>query len=401
MSRTARLGAFIVGTLVLLAVGIFIVGSKKYLFTSTYVLKTTFADVAGLQVGADIDVGGVHSGTVKSIELPSKPGGKVTVALQMDHTTHSIIKQDSKASIETEGLLGNQFVAVSFGSAGQPDVKDGDTIASVPPLELGAILNKADALIDSGQVAMKNVTQITEHLNSVTAKVDQGNGTVGALINDRSLYNNLEQTSSNLNQTSISAKTTVVAAQAGITDFQENMEALKHNFLLRGYFKDRGYEDSSQLGKDAIEGLPQASATKEFTLQAKDLFDKKDSAKLKGQKRLKDAGEFLAGNDFGLAVIEVDTGSEGDADKDQTLAEGRALVLRNYIVQHYGFDDTKLKTVSLGKQTGTPSKDNWGTIHILVYPEGTPIPADKKPDATSAADEKSAPSTSPKATPSK
>jgi len=400
MSRTARLGAFIVGTLALLAVGIFIVGSKKYLFTSTYVLKATFADVAGLQVGADIDVGGVHSGTVKSIDLPNNPGGKVSVALEMDRNTHSIIKQDSMASIQTEGLLGNQFISVSFGSAGKPDVKDGDTIASVPPLELGAILNKADALIDSGQVAMKNVTQITEHLNSVTAKVDQGNGTVGALINDRSLYNNLEQTSSNLNQTSVTAKSTVVAAQAGITDFQENMEALKHNFLLKGYFKERGYEDSSELGKDEIESVPQASATKDFTLQAKDLFDKQDSAKLKGQKRLKDAGEFLAGNDFGLAVIEVDTGSGGDAAKDKTLAEGRALVLREYIVQHYGFDDTKLKTVSLGKQTGTQSKDNWGTIHILVYPDGTPIPADKKPDTAPTADNRAASSTSSKAAPS-
>jgi phospholipid/cholesterol/gamma-HCH transport system substrate-binding protein len=395
MSRTVRLGAFIVGTLALLAIGIFIVGSKKYLFTSTYVLKTTFADVAGLQAGADVDVGGVQSGTVKSIELPNDPGGKVTVAIQMDRHTHSIIKQDSTASIQTEGLLGNQFISVSFGTAGKPDVKDGDYIASVPPLELGAILNKADALMDQGKVAMTNVTQITEHLNSVTAKVDHGNGTVGALINDRSLYDNLNQTSSNLNQTSVSAKTTVVAAQAGITDFQENMEALKHNFLLKGYFKDRGYEDSSELGKDEIESVPQASTVKEFTLQAKDLFDKQDTAKLKGQKRLKEAGEFLAGNEFGVAVIQVDTGSGGDAAKDKTLAEGRALVLRNYLVQHYGFDDSKLKTVSIGKQTGSQSKDNWGLVRILVYPEGTPIPADKKPDTTPAADNKeSAPSPS-------
>jgi len=71
-----------------------------------------------------------------------------------------------------------------------------------------------------------------------------------------------------------------------------------------------------------------------------------------------------------------------------TLAEGRALVLRNYIVQHYGFDDTKLKTVSLGKQPDSSSKDNWGLIRILVYPDGTPIPADKKPDTAPTADNK-------------
>jgi len=390
MSRSARLGAFIFGTLVLLATGIFIVGSKKYLFTSTYVLKTDFANVVGLQVGADVQVGGVQSGTVKSIELPNKPDGKVSVTLQVDNSTHSIIKKDSLASIQTEGLLGNQFIAVSFGTAGQPEVKDGDTISSVPPLEMGVILDKANQLLDTGKVAMNNVNQITDHLNSVSAKIDKGDGTVGALINDRSLYNNLEQTSGNLNQTSISAKSTVVSAQAGIASFAENMEAMKHNFLLKGYFKDRGYEDSSELGKDAIESVPQAAAAKEFTFQAKDLFDKQDSAKLKGQKRLKQAGDFLAGNEFGLAVIEVSTGASGDAQKDMTLAEGRALVLRNYMVQHYGFDDTKLKTVSLGKQAGTSSKDDWGVIRVLIYPDGTPIPADKKPDNAPTAENKTA-----------
>jgi len=390
MSRNARVGAFIVGTLIVLALGIFIIGGKQYLFTSTYILKTNFANVAGLESGADVQVGGVHSGTVKSIELPHTPGGQVSVLLQLDHATHDIIKQDSVASIQTEGLLGNQFIAVSFGTAGKQDVKDGDTIASMPPLELGALLSKADGLLDAGKVAMNNVAQITDHLNSVTAKVDKGNGTVGALINDRSLYNNLEQTSSNLNQTSVSAKSSVVLAQAGIASFSENMEALKHNFLLKGYFKDRGYEDSSELGKDEIEGVPQAAATKEFTFQAKDLFDKQDSAKLKGQKRLKQAGEYLAGNEFGVAVIEVSTGNSGDVQKDMTLAEGRALVLRNYIVQHYGFDDTKLKTVSLGKQTGISSKDDWGVIRVLIYPDGTPIPADKKPDNAPTADNKTA-----------
>src|SRR5579871_170583 len=83
MSKTARLGAFILGTLAVLAVGVFIIGSKKYLFTPTYQLKTKFKTVAGLQTGADILVGGVHSGTVRSIELPSRPDDQVLVTLQM------------------------------------------------------------------------------------------------------------------------------------------------------------------------------------------------------------------------------------------------------------------------------------------------------------------------------
>ena len=229
MSRTARLGAFILGTLAILAVGIFIIGGKKYLFTSTYKLNTRFANVAGLQAGADVMVGGLHSGTIRSINLPDKPGEQMTVVMQLDQSTRRIIRQDSQASIDTEGLLGNQYVAVSFGSADKPEVKDGDTISSIPPLEMSELLDKANGLLGQGQAAMVNINQVAEHLKSVSAKIDSGNGTVGALVNDKALYENLDQTASG-------ARVAVTSADAGIKDFQDNMEALKHNFLLRGYF---------------------------------------------------------------------------------------------------------------------------------------------------------------------
>ena len=76
MSRVARLGAFIVVTLAVLAAGVFIIGSKEYLFRSTYQLKAQFDNVAGLATGADVQVGGVHSGTVHSIASASQAGRK-------------------------------------------------------------------------------------------------------------------------------------------------------------------------------------------------------------------------------------------------------------------------------------------------------------------------------------
>ncbi|MGB6404488.1 MAG: MlaD family protein, partial [Candidatus Sulfotelmatobacter sp.] len=274
MSRTARLGAFIVATLAILVAGIFVIGSKQYLFSSTYQLKAQFDNVEGLDVGGDVRVGGVHSGTVHSIVLPHKPGEKVTVIMDMGKSTHEIIKQDSLASIETEGLLGNQFLAISFGSAGTPGVRDGDTIGSLPPLEMSELLNTMSGILDSSQQAIHNATQATANLDSISAKIDEGKGTAGALVNDKQLYSNLEQTTATMNATMLQAK-------AGVTDFQENMEAMKHNFLLRGYFKNRGYEDSDELAKNEIERLPQGAPTKEFTYSTKQLFDKQDSAKLK------------------------------------------------------------------------------------------------------------------------
>src|SRR5271165_3292472 len=117
MSRAARLGAFIVATLAILVVGVFIIGGKQYIFTSTYRLKTEFASVVGLDTGAEVRVGGVHSGTVRSVQLPAKPSDKITVWMDLDRSSKNIIRKDSVASIQTEGLLGNEYIAISFGSA--------------------------------------------------------------------------------------------------------------------------------------------------------------------------------------------------------------------------------------------------------------------------------------------
>src|SRR6202142_142209 len=142
MSRAARLGAFIIATLAILAVGIFIIGDRQYLFSDTYRLKAQFATVVGLDEGAEVRVGGVHSGSGRRVDLPKNPTDKITVLMDLQRSTHHTIKQDSVAVIETGGLLGNKSVSISFGSAQVLNVRDGDTIASVPPLVLADIIKK-------------------------------------------------------------------------------------------------------------------------------------------------------------------------------------------------------------------------------------------------------------------
>jgi hypothetical protein len=166
-------------------------------------------------------------------------------------------------------------------------------------------------------------------------------------------------------------------AQSGVTGFRENMEALKHNFLLRGYFKSRGYEDSAEVAKNEIERMPQGAPVKEFTYSSKQLFDKKDSAKLKNQKSLHDGGEFLASGQFGVAVVVVSAGTEGDTNKELALTAARAMVVRDYLVENFGFDDRQLKTFGTGKQAAPNSEGDWGTVRIVIYPSGTQIPANK------------------------
>src|SRR4051795_10245036 len=95
MSRAFRLGLFIVVTLLILAAGVFWIGSKQFLFARTYRLNAEFQNVAGLIDGAEVRVGGVHRGTVKHLDLPHQPDGKVRVEMDLKDQTRDVIKKDS------------------------------------------------------------------------------------------------------------------------------------------------------------------------------------------------------------------------------------------------------------------------------------------------------------------
>ncbi len=99
-------------------------------------------------------------------------------------------------------------------------------------------------------------------------------------------------------------------------------------------------------------------------------FEKADSAKLKDEKTLKPAGEYLQSHPFGLAVVAVYTGMKGDTDKDRTLAEARALAAREYLVKNFRFDDTRVKTAGIGK-----TAQQGDTVAVLIYPPGSPTAA--------------------------
>jgi hypothetical protein len=94
-------------------------------------------------------------------------------------------------------------------------------------------------------------------------------GTQFLFINDKTLYRHFD---------------------AAAASLQEDREALKHNFLLRRFFKKRGYEDSDELTKYEVSQLPATQPEKQFTYDASKLFDKRDSAKLKNQKALGEGG---------------------------------------------------------------------------------------------------------------
>ena len=298
-SRAFGLGVFIVVALLILATGVFLIGDKQFLFTSTYRLTADFPNVSGLNEGADVRVGGVRKGTVMRIDLTSPPERKVAVAMKMDISSIGVIRKDSSASIKTEGILGDKYVEVSFGSKDAAPVADGDVIRAEPTVDMAEVAN--------------SVAQQTK---------------------------------------------------AALAVFQEDMEALKQNFLLRGFFNKRGYEDAGDLTKHMVVRLPANLPDKEFAFEARQLFDKPDGAKLKNQKPLDEAGRFLEGSKFGLVVVAAAAGAVGDTEKELVLTRAQAMVVREYLVQNFSLDDTRIKIIGLGKsRTATDS----GKVQVLIY----------------------------------
>jgi phospholipid/cholesterol/gamma-HCH transport system substrate-binding protein len=358
MSRAFRLGAFIVVTLLIFAAGVFWIGGKEFLFSPTYRLNADFQTVAGLPNGADVRVGGVHEGTITRIQLPQGPNEKVRVVMKMKNHTRNVVKKDSVAAIRSEGLVGDKYVEVSFGSDDAPEVGDNDLIQGEAPLEFSDLLKKTNGLLDSAGGAMQDIGSTAEDLKAISSKINHGTGTMGALVNDKSVYQSIN---------------------AGAAALQEDAEALKHNFLLRGFFNRRGYEDSVDLTKNEIPQLPAAPVSKEFAYEAKQIFDKPDTAKLKNAKALSEAGKFLETNRFGLAVVAGHTDMKGDTEKNRVLTEARAMVVRDYLVQNFKLDDTRIKTIGQGEAADVNSPPG---VDILIYPLGTnPPTAQRSPSA--------------------
>src|SRR3984885_8673207 len=143
MSRSFRLGLFMLTTLAIFAACVFLVGRQESKFGFNYQVRSNFKNVAGLNEGADVRVGGIRKGTVRSIRLPKTPNGEVVVAMDLAKETQAIVKQDSVASIQSEGLLGDKYVEISFGSEDAEKLKGGETIDSAPPFDISAMLAKA------------------------------------------------------------------------------------------------------------------------------------------------------------------------------------------------------------------------------------------------------------------
>lgn len=185
ISKKIQVGAFIVIGVLFLTIALFVISSNRNMFSSTFELNSVFSNVNGLQEGGSVNFAGIRVGIVRKIKI--KSGTEIIVMMEIDNKVKEFIKKDSKAAIVSEGLIGNKIVEISAGSITGLSVADGDYLESLVPI------SAEDIFKDLKEVGDK-ASGMTQDLSEIISKVNSGEGTLGQLINNSSLYNGVDST---------------------------------------------------------------------------------------------------------------------------------------------------------------------------------------------------------------
>jgi phospholipid/cholesterol/gamma-HCH transport system substrate-binding protein len=305
-----RLGLFVAIGTIILVVALYLIGSKRNVFSHTIKISALFYNVNGLVAGNNVRYAGIDIGTVDKVRIEND--SSVTVYMVIEKKNSKFIKKNSIAAVGTDGLMGNKLVNINPGTGSAPIVENGDVIASLKPIEndemvrtlnetnenLAAItgdlrkftarLNKDKGILKliEDSVATENVRQalsairdaalnanrITIELNQLATGLNNGEGLAGVLLKDTAAANqireviiNLQKVSDSLNNVTADlgkfannvnnpdglvyavtsdtalaseAKNTIKNLEEGTILLNENLKAMRSNWLFRKYFKE-------------------------------------------------------------------------------------------------------------------------------------------------------------------
>jgi len=181
--KRMAVGIFIFLGLAILVIGVLTIGGQHKAFVRTISVRAIFDDIQGLQAGNNVWLSGMKVGTVKKIAFYGS--SQVEIVLSIEHQAQSHIRRDAKVRISTDGLVGNKIVVISGGTEAAPAIADNDLLTTerLPGLqEMTATL----------QASNSNLLEITGNLRTITKKLTDGQGTLGELINDPSIADQLK-----------------------------------------------------------------------------------------------------------------------------------------------------------------------------------------------------------------
>jgi len=163
----------------------------------------------------------------------------VRVDMRLQHRVKPFLKKDAVASIGSDGLMGDKLVVIAPGVDGESVMGKDGQIMTTNPVDYDKIIAKVTNVVDNAQTVMTSLASISDEISG-------GKGSLGKLIYTDSLEQGLVGTVN-------AAHETMKSVKAGTQGFSENMTALKHNFLLKGYFKHKKKDEAKKEKKEEKE----------------------------------------------------------------------------------------------------------------------------------------------------
>jgi phospholipid/cholesterol/gamma-HCH transport system substrate-binding protein len=192
-----KVGSMIIVALLIMTLAMYKLGQAANLFSSRYELVTFLKDAAGLRQGGSVTIAGQLAGVVKDIELlpvDADTTRNVKVIFEVNEDLRNQVRADSRARLRTMGLLGDKVLEVSVGTLRNSVLTEGDTVPSEPTMDYEAIIAQAAGAVD-------DVVALTHDLRQLTGGIVRGEGTMGQLLTNRTLYDRLTTTMGQLNAT--------------------------------------------------------------------------------------------------------------------------------------------------------------------------------------------------------
>lgn len=241
-SLESRLGLFFALAFVAVLVLLEISGGLE-VFRKGVEIRARFNAINELQVGAPVKLAGVQVGDVRRIAIED---GRVMVTMKV--RPEARVRTDSKATIRFAGLMGQNYIALSFGTAGAPEVTAGSELEAETLPDLGQILAKLDSAASTvggitnifGGDNFQNLlgpftdflkdnsprlTAILGNIQLISKQIADGKGTVGMLVNDERLYHaalgtvtNMSAVATDIQGLTGDAKAAVAEARKIVTD---------------------------------------------------------------------------------------------------------------------------------------------------------------------------------------
>ena len=217
-SNYTKVGIFVTLGLVVAAALIFVIGDERHMFNRKVILHTQFHDVGGLRAGSPVRMGGVNVGQVLAVRFSNDPHDPdLHVDMEVVDDALVRIRRNSVAVIASKGLLGDKALDISIGDPRQPQLHNGDTLRGNDTDEIGNAIRNATGLLDRANTVMdaivtatrplaneqlgNDIIALAHDLRSITSQVATGNGTVGRMLRDDQMANEIQGTLAAAQQT--------------------------------------------------------------------------------------------------------------------------------------------------------------------------------------------------------